>query len=211
MNVLVKDDPTVTGCKKDCRLNFVSHGFTILELMITIVIIGILTTVSIPSMRDWVVSNRVKSKADDIVSLFDMARTSAIEMGKPVYLSGRSTNNDNLFVSPHWDFEVASFVDTNQNGAFDNGEELGFISAQKTSISLVPGLNNANFGVVFLPNGMSGYTAGAGNRFIQDRNDVVINVCAENGNVFTVATININVTGVVNINTNDAQDNNPCL
>src|SRR5438094_5676454 len=53
--------------------------FTIIELMTTMVILGILITIAIPSFNDLIVSTRVKGAASDIYAALTLARSEAIK------------------------------------------------------------------------------------------------------------------------------------
>ena len=55
------------------------YGFTIIELLTTIVILGILMTIAIPSFNDLIVSTRVKGAASDIYAALTFARSEAIK------------------------------------------------------------------------------------------------------------------------------------
>src|SRR5438094_10037688 len=54
-------------------------GFTIIELMTTMVILGILITIAIPSFNDLIVSTRVKGAASDIYGALTFARSEALK------------------------------------------------------------------------------------------------------------------------------------
>jgi len=54
-------------------------GFTIIELMITLVILGVLIMVAIPSFNDLVLSTRVKGAASDVYAALTFARSEAIK------------------------------------------------------------------------------------------------------------------------------------
>lgn len=54
-------------------------GFTIIELMTTLVILGILVTIAIPSFNDLIVSTRIKGAASDIYGSLALARSEAIK------------------------------------------------------------------------------------------------------------------------------------
>ncbi|GAB6096503.1 hypothetical protein JCM14469_27560 [Desulfatiferula olefinivorans] len=55
-------------------------GFTLVELLIAIVIIGILAAVSAPSLRDWMESHRLTSSAMGIKGVLELARSEAIKV-----------------------------------------------------------------------------------------------------------------------------------
>jgi type IV fimbrial biogenesis protein FimT len=54
-------------------------GFTIIELMVSLVVLGILVTVAIPSFNDLVLSTRIKSAASDLYGALSLARSEAIK------------------------------------------------------------------------------------------------------------------------------------
>ena len=133
-----------------------ARGFTIIELIIVIVIIGILTTIAVPSMREWALEGQIETKAAEVRNLFELVRTKATAMGKVGYVVG--TNNvqvglnnnpvDFTNISPR---VIMAYVDVNQNSAFDpNNDEI---------VALVDmGNVNSHLGGIFavLPSGISG-------------------------------------------------------
>jgi type IV fimbrial biogenesis protein FimT len=56
-----------------------SRGFTLIELMITLVILAIVITVGIPSLSDFVAAQRVRTIASDIMADMAYARAEAIK------------------------------------------------------------------------------------------------------------------------------------
>jgi type IV fimbrial biogenesis protein FimT len=56
-----------------------SRGFTIIELMIVLVMVGVMVAIAAPSMRDLVVRIRIKGAASDLHSSLMMARSEAIK------------------------------------------------------------------------------------------------------------------------------------
>ena len=56
-----------------------SRGFTIIELMIVMVVIGVMVAIAAPSMRDLVVRMRLKTASSDLHTSLMFARSEAIK------------------------------------------------------------------------------------------------------------------------------------
>ena len=59
-------------------------GFTLVELMITILLAAILMGIGIPMMRDMVGNNRLSSQTNEIVAAVTLARSTAINLNQAV-------------------------------------------------------------------------------------------------------------------------------
>lgn len=61
-----------------------ARGFTLMELLIALVLLGILLGAAIPSFRTFLQNNRLDSVANELVAATNLARSEAIERGQVV-------------------------------------------------------------------------------------------------------------------------------
>jgi type IV fimbrial biogenesis protein FimT len=91
------------------------HGFSLLELMMTLTVAAILFGVGIPSFVDMVRNNRVAANVNELSTAFAIARSEAIRRGANVTVC-RSTDGANC--GANWGDGWIIFVD---NAASDTG------------------------------------------------------------------------------------------
>jgi type IV fimbrial biogenesis protein FimT len=82
------------------------RGFTLLELMVTIAVLAILTTIAVPNFRDLIQNNRVTTQANELVSALTFARTEAVKRGRNVEVAVAAAN-------PGWTVTVTTDVGGN--------------------------------------------------------------------------------------------------
>lgn len=60
------------------------RGLTLMELLVTIAIIGVLIGIGIPSFRNWILDAELTRASNDLVTAVQLARTEAIKRRAPV-------------------------------------------------------------------------------------------------------------------------------
>lgn len=64
-----------------------SNGFTLIELMVTVALLGILASLSIPSFQTWIQNTKIRTAAESIQNGLQKARAEAVKRNTPVQFS----------------------------------------------------------------------------------------------------------------------------
>jgi len=92
-------------------------GFTIVELMVTIAIAGILLAIALPNLRSFILSNRLSTDVNGFVGLINYARSEAIVRNQDVVICPKSNGAIGCVADQFWgEYELQAFVDINGNG-----------------------------------------------------------------------------------------------
>ena len=139
-------------------------GFTLYELLITVLVIGVIITIGVPNMREFTANSRVTAAANDLLSAFLLARTEAARSKENITICASA--NGTTCASNSFDDGWIVFVDIDGDGAVDGGDG-------DTVVRRFPAVNaaiditsldingNAADDFTFAPSGMGMGNAGA--------------------------------------------------
>ena len=104
------------------------QGFTLIELMITMVIAAILLTQAVPSFRAMIANNRITSQVNELVTAINYARSEAAKNNVRMVLC-RSANPTATTPScggtaQDWSTGWLLFTDADNNATFENTDTL---------------------------------------------------------------------------------------
>lgn len=67
------------------------HGFTLVELMVTIAVLGILLTIAVPNFQAFIFNNRMTSIANNMLTTLGYARSEAVKRAANVTVCASSS------------------------------------------------------------------------------------------------------------------------
>jgi type IV fimbrial biogenesis protein FimT len=98
-------------------------GVTLIELMMTVVVVALLMGIAIPSFQYVTNANRMASEVNGLLGDMQLARGEAIKEGQTVVICS-STDAATCAGSNSWKTGWIVFSDLNANGTWDTGEPI---------------------------------------------------------------------------------------
>jgi type IV fimbrial biogenesis protein FimT len=100
-------------------------GFTLYELLITLLIVGVILSFGVPRLASFTQNSRISAAANDLHSSFQLARSEAVRASVNITICASSDSMDaNATCSGTLDDGLIIFVDTNGNIERDAGENV---------------------------------------------------------------------------------------
>jgi type IV fimbrial biogenesis protein FimT len=182
------------------------RGFTLLELMVSLAIVGTLLAVGIPAMGDFIRNSRITGAANDVMGALHYARSEAVKRRLPVTFCTSANAVEDNEANPDATCAASAFltgwmvfVDTNDSGQRDAGE---LILSQRGPINeLITARSEVNpLRVTYLLNGFAKNTNGARLVFCDDRGNE-----AAAGELSAARAIFVSVTGRAGVSRDPAE------
>ena len=99
-------------------------GFTLIELLTTVIIIGIVLAVGIPSFNEIIQNQRMGTQINELVSDLNYARSEAVKRNSTISTCMRNTAGTACIGGTSWLGGWLVFNDPNDNGTVDGGEAI---------------------------------------------------------------------------------------
>lgn len=138
------------------------QGFTLYELLITVLVIGVMLTIGVPNMREFTANSRITATANDLHSAFLLGRTEAARAKEEVTVCASADGA--TCGSTSFDDGWIVFVDVDGDATVDAGDAvLRQFPAINASIDItaLDSSNTATDFFTFAPTGMGTGNANA--------------------------------------------------
>lgn len=96
-------------------------GLSLVNLLITLSILGIITSFAIPGFSALINQQKAVSTINQLIGTLQFARLSALERGKTITLCPKANNTE---CGKDWSQGIIVFEDLNKNGVLEPSEQL---------------------------------------------------------------------------------------
>lgn len=134
-------------------------GLTLIELLITIVVLSVLLALGLPGLQDFVRNNRVTAQANDLVVAIQLARSEAVKRGTRGVICAKAVNKEECSGSDDWSNGWIVYTDFDQDGALNDDDVEDCVnddciirSRGALTKTTLDGAGESSIG--FLPNGL---------------------------------------------------------
>lgn len=135
-------------------------GFTLVELIVTMVVAGILLAIAVPSFQSVIRNNQLSTQANEFISALNLARSEAVTRGTRVVVC-KSVNGSLCTTTGDWSQGWIVFADPDNNANVNNADEIIRVRQKLDgTVTLVGGGDVASY-VSFLANGFSQTVTGS--------------------------------------------------
>lgn len=125
-----------------------AHGFTLIELMVTVAVIGITLSIAIPSFRGMVVDTRLSAQSNDMLGALKYTRSEAVKRNTRVTLCKKTVANTcavTTSATADWKGGWIIFVDGGTPGVVDAADTVLRVQNALTGSTLIGDGSVTNF------------------------------------------------------------------
>lgn len=170
------------------KVNKFNAGFSLVELVITLTIAGILLALAVPAMQTFILDQRLTTQANDFIADLNLARSEAVRRAASVTVckQGGTVTSPSCSTSAAWSAGRVVYVDTDSDSTLDSGETVlrvrESLDGTSNTLNAIPSSTNS---IVFAGTGLTTLSSGT---------EIAMRLCDSRG-ASKAVTVWINSTG----------------
>lgn len=131
-------------------------GFTLIELVVTVLMAAIILSAGVPSFRNMILNNRQATQINNLLSSLMVARSEAVKRHSNTVTVCKTADQVTCALAGGWEQGWIVFDDVDGNGAVNGAEQLIRVYESLVANGLtLRGNNNVQNQVIFSQTGMS--------------------------------------------------------
>lgn len=99
-------------------------GFNIVELLVTLIVVGVVVAMGAPAMADFINDMRLSATTNDVLTFFNYARSEAAKRGARVTICISTDQATCATAGTDWATGAVAFVDADNDGQVDTAETV---------------------------------------------------------------------------------------
>ena len=134
-------------------------GFTLIELMLTILVAAVLLSLAIPSYRVQILNSRMAAATNDMMGSFHSAKSESVGRSNFITMCKRNAGGTACVNTGGWEQGWLIFADDDGDGAVDGGEEILYAHGELEAGITARGTAQVTDRVTYRPNGLTNLTS----------------------------------------------------
>ncbi|PCJ21668.1 MAG: hypothetical protein COB04_02885 [Gammaproteobacteria bacterium] len=131
-----------------------SRGYTLIEMMVTVSIAGVILSLAIPSYNNLVNDEYIAGASNQLLGAMRLARSEAVKRKTQVKVCAGNGGRQCADVNNSWVNGWIVYVDTNNNDAIDDVDTvIKVMRPAGNSLTITPDANLYNLNVTFFSKG----------------------------------------------------------
>jgi len=147
---------TVQSKRRPVQAARQSRGGTLIELLVTVSVLAILSSIAVPSLQSFMNTSRAVALTNELVAALNFARSEAIKRGVAVTVC-KTANPDNASptctTAGGWQTGWLTFTDPTNRGTVDNGETRLRVKQPTGGAGTIDGGTEFSNYITYLPGG----------------------------------------------------------
>lgn len=180
-------NPLVCRNTPSVVLDKYKHGFTLVELIITLTIAGILIALAAPAMQAFILDQRLTTQANDFIADLNLARSEAVRRAANVTVckQGGTATSPSCSTSAAWSAGRVIYVDTDSDSTLDSSETVLRVRESLDGNNTLNSIGSTTNSIVFTGSGLTTMTTDS---------EITMRICDSRG-ASKAVTVFVNYTG----------------